>query len=281
MCLALAWSNLADAADYRFILRVQPGKSVIVYQTPSQSSKALKRLTPGQSSEILKRQQGWLLVKIRLKGSSYIQGWVQQSSSAFKIYRQSIISDKKSSPRTKAASSSGKPKKQKQKKDTSKDWEQWLAQDAGYQTSLRVGPVYNIQDYTDEGFSFSNAQLRIGLAIEKMVAPKLRLGVPVQFALNNTFKTIETGLEASYYLLTKNAIGIYAQLGATYEYLFNGDQSFSGANLLGGLGVDYLLNDQWMVGITPISVQTMLWRSESNIPLNIRGQILLTVRRQW
>jgi hypothetical protein len=248
----------------------------------------MTELQAGQRSQVVKRQNGWLQLKIRLSKGQYMYGWVRPSTQQFKIFRQSVVAQNNTSSAKPSASvapqtSAAKPeaKQEKEKPDTTQQWEAWLEPDNGYQASLRVGAIYNVQDYTSQDLSFGDRQYRFGLAIEKMVASRLRLGVPVQFATNDTFKTIEAGLEASYYLWVYRALGLYAQAGSTYEYLFEGDQSFSGVNVHGGLGIDWLIHEQWSVGLMPVWLQAMVWRTEDSIPFNIRGQFVATVRTRW
>ena len=70
-------------------------------------------------------------------------------------------------------------------------------------------------------------------------------------------------------------------MGAGYEYLFSNGNSFHGANIDAGIGMDYALSDTLAIGFEPISAQVMVWRSESTIPMNVRGQVLLSVRARW
>lgn len=281
--LVLFYSGLSYAAQYKYFIKVV-SPPLHVYSSPSFGSKIVAKGAKGQVFEISEKKNKWMRVKVRLARGGFIFGWVEVSASKYKVYRKTMKESNKSAARpapkkTVTSKKQKKPTKPRKKRSTSGN--NAFREASSFAFRAMVGPVYSIKDYFSES-SLTTVQWRGGLGIDRILTEKIWVSIPVLFTMGQGFKTVGAGVNGYFSPLDFGSIMPYAKLGATYEYLFSGSNSFHAANIEAGLGLDYVFHDKISVGIEPLSMQAMVYRSVSDIPnFNIRGQLLLTARVKW
>lgn len=280
---------MAHAAQYTYFLKVQ-ASSMRIYAKPSFGAKVMRVAKKDQLLEVAGRQKGWMKVKVPISQTGFVFGWVAESKTNYKVYRKTMKAQ--STPPPARMSPSPQPqntqkqaeKPQKQAKTTqnrSKTAQNHaLLSPDGVGYRLLGGVAYSIKDYFSEN-GLGKLQTRIGIGVDKILNEKLWVSVPISYSTGQDFSTIGGGVDVYVSPLSFSKAIVYGKLGIGYEYLYSDNNSFHGANVLGGIGADYLINDTIAIGLEPISLIGMVYRSEDTVPFNVRGQFLLTVRAKW
>jgi|GEM_PF-3841254 len=287
------------AAQYTFYLKVL-APEVRVY-TSTNGSQVMGKAKQNQVYKILKKEGEWIGIEVKTRQGSKF-GWVQAEPGTFKILRKSITTEtptpkRRSQPRqviNSRPSSSMPPQKKPQRSSSSNAF-------SDPSTGLRLfgGPVYNIKDYLGSNNTTSSSsatsgssgstsdpslpiQWRVGMSLYIPLSSKFYLGLPILFTTGQSFQTVSGGLHGMFYFWNNGKLGTYAKFGVVYEYLFadippTGKSSFHAANVDVGLGLDVMFNDKIGIGIEPLSIQTMVFKSfDGDVSMPMRGQVLVS-----